>query len=168
MNTPLGVLIAQDLNGTPTVAEPEAGSGTPPNPVDNPPPTPVDVPVAPVPGGPSQSLCEAADRQLKITVAAYDVSALIVALALFAILKKKVWSNFTARAAVAVTFAAVASATLVLLDPAKTDDLVRCINSSEYVQYVTLGKSALARAAALGFLPTLLGTLLGCFAVHRL
>jgi hypothetical protein len=115
----------------------------------------------------NQQLCEAANRNMLIAAGGYDTGALVVGLLTFFILRRKLIGTYAIRMIVAVLFAGIVGALLLGFDPARADDLVRCLNSADYRQYIMLQQANIARGLALGLLPTSLLTALGCFVINR-
>jgi hypothetical protein len=153
----------------PTTPDPGAQPGT-----DQPAQTGVAEPApAPVDAGTvaalevNQQLCEAANRNMLIAAAGYDAGALVVGLLTFFILRRRLIGTFGIRLLIAVLLAGLVGALLMGFDPARADDLVRCLNSVDYRRYVLLQEANVARGLALGLLPTSLLTALGCWAINK-
>lgn len=171
--------------------QPRGGAGTPdlaPAPAPAPPPDPAGTPAAPPPppaGGDtnvqttvvttvetssdlSQTLCQTASRNMLVAAGGYDLGGVLLGLLLFFVMKKRLWATVAVRYVCSLGLSVLAAGLLVGLDPVRADDLKRCLASAEFSRYVLLGQSEIARALALGVGPTLLVTLLGCFAINRL
>lgn len=129
-------------------------------------PAPADTPVAGTLEV-NQQLCEAANRNMLIAAAGYDAGALVVGLLTFFIMRRKLVGTFSIRMITAVLFAGVVGALLLGFDPARADDLVRCLNSVDYRRYILLQEANVARGLVLGLLPTSILTALGCFGINR-
>jgi hypothetical protein len=115
----------------------------------------------------NQQLCEAANRNMLISAAGYDVGALVVGLLTFFILRRKLIGTFGIRLLVAVLLAGIVGALLMGFDPVRADDLVRCLNSVDYRRYVLLQEANVARGLVLGLLPTSVLTAIGCWAINK-
>ncbi len=115
----------------------------------------------------NQQLCEAANRNMLIAAGGYDAGALVVGLLTFFIMRRKLIGTFSIRMITAVLFAGIVGALLLGFDPARADDLVRCLNSVDYRRYVLLQEANVARGLVLGLLPTSVLTALGCFVINR-
>ena len=126
---------------------------------------PIDLP--PPPTGLTQEQCQTANSQAWLGVAGYSLGALVLALALFALLHKKLVGGHWGRVVSASIFAAVVGGLLVGLDPARGDTFQRCLTHTELVRYVTLGEMPLARALAMGAAPAGLVAALACVLYSR-
>jgi hypothetical protein len=115
----------------------------------------------------NQQLCETANRNMLIAAAGYDAGALVVGLLTFFILRRKLIGTFGIRLLVAVLLAGIGGALLMGFDPARADDLVRCLNSVDYRRYILLQEANVARGLVLGLLPTSLLTAIGCWAINK-
>lgn len=115
----------------------------------------------------TQQLCEAANRNMFISAAGYDAGALVVGLLTFFIMRRKLVGTFGIRLLVAVLLAGLVGALLMGFDPARADDLVRCLNSVDYRRYILLQEANIARGLVLGLLPTSVLTAIGCWAINK-
>lgn len=121
-----------------------------------PPPTGGDLPPLPPSLGSTltQEICEKADRDAYLALGGYALGAVLLGLILFAVFHKKlVGGSNLQRILMAATIASIAGAALVWFDPARADVYLRCLNSTQFALYLTLGSQPLGRALAIGFAP---------------
>ncbi len=115
----------------------------------------------------SQDICEMASRNMLIAAGGYVLGATLLGTAVFLLMRKKLWSTVAGRYITAVLVAALASGSLMYFDPARVDDLVRCLHNPDLARYIVLGTGQAARALVLGLLPAFVLTSITCVVANR-